>query len=72
MTPREFIDKWKPAALTERQSAQEHFLDLCRLFEHPTPAEADPRGESYSFEKGATKSGGGEGFADVWKRGFFA
>jgi hypothetical protein len=72
MTPHEFIRKWKPVALTERAAAQEHFLDLCRLFGHQTPAEADPRGEEYAFEKGATKTGGGDGFADVWKRDFFA
>jgi type II restriction/modification system DNA methylase subunit YeeA len=72
MTPQEFIKKWKPVALTERASAHEHFLDLCRLLEHPTPAEDDPTGEHFAFEKGATKTGGGEGFADVWKRGHFA
>ena len=72
MTPHEFIRKWKPVALTERASAQEHFLDLCRLFEHPTPAEADPAGTHFAFEKGAQKTGGGDGFADVWKKGFFA
>ncbi len=38
----------------------------------PTPNEADPTGEWYAFEKGAAKAGGGEGFADVWKRGHFA
>ncbi len=72
MTPRDFIRKWKPVALTERATAQEHFLDLCRLFDHPTPAEADPTGETFTFEKGVSKTGGGEGFADVWKKGFFA
>src|SRR5205085_11671745 len=34
--------------------------------------EADPTGEWFGFEKGVTKTGGGEGFADVWKKGFFA
>jgi hypothetical protein len=72
MTPQAFIAKWKPVALTERQTAQEHFLDLCRLFDHPTPVEADPKGEWYCFEKGAMKSTGNPGFADVWKKGFFA
>ena len=38
----------------------------------PTPHEADPTGEAYAFEKRVTKGGGGDGFADVWKRGFFA
>jgi type II restriction/modification system DNA methylase subunit YeeA len=52
--------------------AQAHFLDLCKLFGHLDPIEADPTGEAFAFEKGATKTGGGDGFADVWKRGFFA
>ncbi len=41
------------------------------VFDHPTPAAADPTGESFCFEKGAAKHGGGDGFADVWKHGFF-
>ncbi|MGE0502713.1 MAG: class I SAM-dependent DNA methyltransferase [Rhizobiaceae bacterium] len=72
MTPHEFVQKWRGHKLSERAAAQEHFIDLCRLFGHPTPAEADRRGEEYAFEKGVTKTGGGDGFADVWKRGFFA
>ena len=72
MTPQDFIRKWKPVALTERATAQEHFLDLCRLLDHPTPAEDDPTGERFTFEKGVSKTGGGDGFADVWKKGFFA
>lgn len=71
-TPVAFIRKWKNAALNERQTAHEHFLDLCSLFGHPTPTEDDPTGELFAFEKGATKVGGGRGFADVWKKGFFA
>jgi hypothetical protein len=47
MTPHEFIRKWKPVALTERQTAQEHFIDLCRLVNHPTPVEDNPSGERY-------------------------
>jgi type II restriction/modification system DNA methylase subunit YeeA len=72
MTPAEFIKKWKPVALTERAAAHTHFLDLCKLFEHEDPVSADPTGEWFTFEKGATKTGGGEGFADVWKKNFFA
>ncbi|CAJ0881415.1 hypothetical protein AMST5_03243 [freshwater sediment metagenome] len=72
MTPQDFIRKWKDHALTERASAQEHFIDLCRLFDHPTPAEADPKGEEFAFEKGASITGGGDGWADVWKKGYFA
>ena len=71
MTPREFIGKWRSADLKERSAAQEHFIDLCRLLDEPTPAEADPAGERYCFERGAAKSSGGKGWADVWKRGCF-
>lgn len=71
MTPEQFIAKWEPVELTERSAAQQHFIDLCRLLEQPTPAEADPTGETYTFEKGATKANGGRGWADVWKRGVF-
>jgi type II restriction/modification system DNA methylase subunit YeeA len=71
LTPQAFIAKWKPADLSERAACQEHFIDLCRMLGHPTPAEADPTGEQYTFERGVEKSEGGNGWADVWKRGYF-
>lgn len=71
MTVDAFIRKWRNVELKERSAAQEHFIDLCRVLGEPTPAEADPRGETYCFERGATKTSGGEGWADVWKRGCF-
>jgi type II restriction/modification system DNA methylase subunit YeeA len=71
MTPSAFITKWKAANLKERSAAQEHFIDLCRLLEEQTPVEADPNGEWYCFERGASKLPGGDGWADVWKRGHF-
>ena len=72
MTVQNFISKWESATLKERSAAQEHFLDLCRLLGEPTPAEADPKGTFYTFERPVNKAAGGKGFADVWKRGFFA
>jgi hypothetical protein len=72
MTPQQFATKWRGAQLSERASVQEHFLDLCALFGQSSPASADPTGTWFTFEKGVTKTGGGQGFADVWKRGFFA
>ena len=72
MTPGAFIAKWRAVELKERSAAQEHFIDLCRLLGEPTPAEADPGGEHYCFERGARKDTGGEGWADVWKRHCFA
>ena len=71
MTVAEFIAKWRKVELKERSAAQEHFIDLCHVFDHPTPAFADPTGETFCFEKGITKRGGGDGFADVWKKDFF-
>ena len=50
MTPQHFILKWSRVSLTERSAAQQHFLDLCEVFEHPNPAEADPTGEWFTFE----------------------
>ena len=72
MTPNQFISKWRASELKERSASQEHFIDLCRLLGEPTPAEADPTGEHYCFERGARKDTGGDGWADVWKRGHFA
>lgn len=72
ITPQEFVDKWRHATLKERSACQEHFIDLCRLAGHLTPAEADPKGEWFTFEAGASKLSGGQGWADVWKKGFFA
>ena len=72
MTPDEFITKWQASSLKERSAAQEHFIDLCKLLGEPTPAEDDPTGEHYCFERGARKDSGGDGWADVWKRHHFA
>ena len=66
-----FIAKWRRVALTERSAAQQHFLDLCELLGHPKPAESDPTGEFFTFERGIGKLSGGDGWADVWKKGFF-
>jgi len=70
MDVHQFIEKWSRADRTERQAAQEHFIDLCRVLGEPTPNEAADPG-AYSFEKGASKIDGSPGFADVWKRGHF-
>ena len=72
MTPHDFVAKWRASELKERSASQEHFIDLCRLLGEPTPAEADPTGESYCFERGVRKDTGGDGWADVWKRHHFA
>jgi type II restriction/modification system DNA methylase subunit YeeA len=38
----------------------------------PRPAAVDGDGSSYTFEKGVNKISGASGFADVWKRHYFA
>jgi type II restriction/modification system DNA methylase subunit YeeA len=72
ITPQEFYERWKPAALSERSAAQSHFNDICALIGEKTPVEADPQGTWFTFEKGASKVGGSRGWADVWKKGCFA
>jgi hypothetical protein len=72
MTPQQFISKWQRVQLSERSASQQHFLDLCELLEQPKPAAADPDGTFYTFERGVHKTGGGDGWADVWMRGHFA
>ena len=67
MTPEQFIALWKDNKLTERAGAQAHFDDLCDLLGVAKPR--DP--ENYCFERGAKKATGGDGWADVWKRGHF-
>ena len=33
--------------------------------------QVDPTGQWFTFQKGVTKTDGGKGFADVWRRGYF-
>jgi hypothetical protein len=72
MTPEQLVEKWKGATLSERAASHEHFLDLCRLLDQPTPAQSDRTGIDYAFEKPvhpAAAASKGYGFVDVWKRG---
>lgn len=71
LTASDFVAKWRNVELTERSASHQHFLDLCEVVEHPKPAEVDRAGAWFTFERGAVKRGGGRGWADVWKRGFF-
>ena len=69
MTPKQFIEKWKDNPLKERASYQLHFIDLCALVGVPTPSPGTA--ETYCFERGATRTGAGQGWADVWKQNHF-
>jgi len=70
MTPESFIATWQANTRNEAAASKAHFLDLCALLDVPPP-QSDPTGATYAFEKGVTKSAGGGGWADVWKRGCF-
>jgi hypothetical protein len=72
MLPAEFVAKWDRVRLRERQSSHEHFIDLCRVIGVPTPVEADPLGESFTFDQGLKRESGEDGFADVWRKDCFA
>ncbi len=78
-----FSQEWEAVELSERSAAQSHFHSLCDLLGHGKPHKLDPKGEWFTFEKGVRKHGGdkgerskdkneGRGWADVWKKGFFA
>jgi len=71
-TVQDFQAKWRGVSLKERSASQSRFNDLCRVLGVPSPTEADPTGSFYAFERGAEKTDGGQGWADVWFRGHFA
>ena len=68
----EFVTRWRASCLSERSGAPQHFCDLCDVLGHPHPAAVDQTGETFTFEKRVSTVKGGKGFADVWKKGFFA
>ena len=59
ITPEEFVAKWRASTLKESASYAEHFIDLCHLLGQKTPAEADPHGNFFTFQKGVMKNAGG-------------
>ncbi|MDA8217231.1 MAG: N-6 DNA methylase [Dehalococcoidales bacterium] len=67
----DFVARWRASTLAERAGSQSHFIELCQVLGQPVPS-SDPTGDYYTFEKGLTKVGGSDGWADVWKRGHFA
>lgn len=72
MNLHDFVNKWKNSTLKERSASQSHFNDLCAVLDEPTPTDSDQTGDTYCFEKGATKDSGRDGWADVWKKAHFA
>jgi type II restriction/modification system DNA methylase subunit YeeA len=69
LKPEEFIARWRHSPLSERQGAQAFFIDLCDMLGVDRPG-SDP--DNYTFERGASRTGSGNGWADVWKRNCFA
>ena len=72
MTPQKFIETWKTSDLNEKQGAQTHFNGLCDMLGVPKPTGASLKDDGYGFEINVDKVGGGQGYADAWKRGCFA
>lgn len=70
MTPHDF-KQWRNVELKERSASQSHFNDLCALLGILDPVSADPKGRWFTFEKGANKTSGGNGWVNVWRRQCF-
>jgi len=58
LTPQAFAQRWGESTPSERSAYQQHFLDLCEVLGAPKPADVDPKGEFYAFEKGVEKTRG--------------
>jgi hypothetical protein len=67
----EFAAKWHRSTLGERRGAQEHFLGVCELVGHPTPAMLDPDGTWFAFEVTGEKERVSKWRVDVWKKDYF-
>lgn len=55
LTPQDFVSKWKRAEARERQSVQEHFLDLCALAGHETAHAGQPEGHALRLRDGRSQ-----------------
>lgn len=65
---RTFVERWKNSGLTERASAQAHFIDLCRLLDVPAPTDQRETDSTYGFEA-RTELAGSAAFAKARKAG---
>src|SRR6266849_525141 len=72
LTPQDFVAKWRNVSVNEMAAAQSHFNDVCHLVGVKSPIEEDPAGNWFRFERSVAKEQGGQGRADVWRKGFFA
>src|SRR5689334_18865280 len=65
ITPQAFVEKWRASRLKETAAYSEHFIDVCRLLGKPTPAELDPTGNVFTFQKGVIKNAQGAEVLEV-------
>ncbi len=72
LSPEDFVKRWNRVTAGEKQTYQQHFIDVCHLIGAKTPIELDPTGENYTFEYGLKKTDGRQGYADVFYRKLFA
>ena len=71
MTVEAFVSKWRVWDGKETAGYVSHFDDLCKVFGHETPTEADPNESFFCFQKAVRKNTGAPGFADVFYSGHF-
>jgi hypothetical protein len=73
MDAKTFIERWQASGAAERANYQLFFSELCDLLgvPPPQPQTADPRHNSYVFEKAVPLPHGSTGFIDLYKRGCF-
>ena len=67
MNADQLIQTWTANDLSEKTGAQAFIEDLCSLLQLEKPRSS----ADFCYEKGAVKDGGGQGWADVWKRDHF-
>ncbi len=54
-SPQDFVNKWRSSSLRENAAYAEHYIDLCHLVNHETPAAADREGTTFTFQAGMRK-----------------
>lgn len=62
ITPESFVAEWKDRNLSERQAAQTHFIQLCRLLGVAAPLDHRQHDEDYLFDA-VTESAGSMAYA---------
>ena len=72
LTVEQFVEKWTDVDLGERQSYQQHFLDLCALYTPYKPMGKTSKGLEFIFERATREKEGKQGFADVYFENHFA